>query len=47
MLYDCNLEPLEITISLTEDVLIDTLMVLNLENHASFFKDFEVFIKKI
>jgi len=41
-LYDCRLEPLEIVISLTEDVLIDSIMILNTENHASFFKDFEV-----
>jgi len=41
-LYDCRLEPLEIVISLTEDVLIDSIMILNLEHHSSFFRDFEV-----
>jgi len=46
-LYDCRLEPLEIVISLTEDVLIDSIMILNLEHHSSFFRDFEVCINII
>ena len=40
--YDCDTEPIEVIISLTEDVIIDTIMLLSLENHSSFVKKFQV-----